>query len=490
MKVLMVMQHINFFRNLDTVLRELDARGHEVVMLHGTRLDNAKRKAKFERRKEKMVFMGRGIEVAQSEVPSITVGYRPEPVESWHKKLQVGRQVINRSIYFRKGHPSPDRVTEGLDKQLSPRAQRRMESRLGRALLAPRSALAVWRWIERVSPPSPTVVAVLEDVRPDVVLVSPTIWPKSPVEADYVRAARSLGIPTVGYVNSWDNLTSKGTVQVVPDVFIVWNEALAEEAIRIHSIPRRVIRVTGAPHLDRFFELRPSLSHADVCRQMGCPDDRPYVVYLCSSRTLISTEVDIATALADAIADQFPAQPPTLVVRPHPTNPDPWEEYAHPGVVVYPKHGDQADCPQAWQDYYNQLSTAICVFGLNTTAFLESVVANRPCLTIVSDEFYPVQGKTGHFRHLLAADFLEISGDVREVAARVARILGGADEKAAGRRFFTEWFLRPRGVSTPAAIGVADIIESMVDSAVSAARSPADHHAVSDLVLTADDERR
>ena len=37
MKVLMVFPHVNFFRSLSPVARELDARGHEVVVLHGSR---------------------------------------------------------------------------------------------------------------------------------------------------------------------------------------------------------------------------------------------------------------------------------------------------------------------------------------------------------------------------------------------------------------------------------------------------------------------
>jgi hypothetical protein len=74
------------------------------------------------------------------------------------------------------------------------------------------------------SPASPTIVSLLKETDPDVMLVSPTIWPKDPVEADYLHAGRALGIPTIGYVNSWDNLTSKGTVHVLPDVYIVWNE--------------------------------------------------------------------------------------------------------------------------------------------------------------------------------------------------------------------------------------------------------------------------
>jgi hypothetical protein len=56
------------------------------------------------------------------------------------------------------------------------------------------------------------------------------------------------------------------------------------------------------------------------------------------------------------------------------------------------------------------------VFGLNTTAFLEAVVANRPCLTIVSEKYWPAQGRTGHFRHLLKGEFLEVCRDMDDVA--------------------------------------------------------------------------
>ena len=308
------------------------------------------------------------------------------------------------------------------------------------------------------------------------------------MEADYIRAARSLRIPTIGYLNSWDNLTSKGTIHVLPDVYVVWNEALAEEAVQIHDVPRKLIRITGAAHLDRFFELEPTASRNEISRRMGGAPDRPYVVYLCSSRTLIPSEVHVATALAEALARRFPDRAPTLMVRPHPTNPSPWEGYDQPGVAVYPKRGDQADSPESWQEYYDQLSGATCVFGLNTTAFLESVVADRPCLTIVADEFYASQGKTGHFRHLLRADFLEVSRDLDEVADRVARILDGADEKAAGRRFFTEWFLRPCGIDRPATLEVVDAIESTARLRGLVAR-PEQSDAVPELVPAAEERR-
>ncbi len=457
--VLMVVQHVNFFRNLDTVLRELAGRGHRITFLHGTRLEDARLETQLERKRKRMVFMGRGLQVVESEIAGVTSGYRPEPVERWQRLLGLGRQVVNRAIYWREGHPSPERVTSGLERDIPPGVLARMQSPRWRAFLATPRALRFWRWIEAAGPSSETIAAVLREARPDVVLVAPTIWPKSPIEADYLHAAHQLGIPTIGYVNSWDNMTSKGTVHVVPDVYVVWNEPLAQECVDLHDLPAGAVRITGAPHVDRFFTMQPTVGAAAMRRDMGCADDRPYVVFLCSSRTLMASEVDLVTRMAEAFARRFPGGAPMIVVRPHPTNPEPWADYVHPGVTLYPRQGDQADSPESWQDYFNQLAHALAVFGLNTTAFLEAVVVDRPCLTIVAEEFFGAQGRTGHFRHLLKGDFMDVSRDVDEVAARVADLLDGVDAKAHGRREFTRWFLRPCGLDLPASVVVADVIE-------------------------------
>jgi hypothetical protein len=461
MKVLVAMQHANFFRNLEPVVRELHARGHEAIALHSDHPSGPKASATARRKKPKMAFMGRGIELADAELPSLTTGYRPEPSERLQRWLRAGRRFVNRGLYLQKQHPAPERVVDALDKQLPPLAKKLVRSLPVRTVLGRPSTLRAWRRLEGRSRPSRSVTALLRELEPDVVLVSPSVWPKRPVETDYIHAARRLGIPTIGYVNSWDNLTSKGTVHVLPDIFIVWNEAMATEAEQIHHIPRELIRVTGAPHLDHIFELEPSMPRAEIVRELGCPDDGPYIVYLCSSRTLIADETHIVTALADALARQLGDAAPTIVVRPHPVNPDPWDGYDHPGAVVYPRRGDQADTRDSWQDYFNQLSAARAFVGLNTTAFLEAAAADRPCLTIVSDEFFAQQGRTGHFRHLLDADFLEVSADVEGLAARVGRVLEGADDKAEGRGRFVESFLRPMGLERSASSVVADTIEDL-----------------------------
>jgi hypothetical protein len=97
---------------------------------------------------------------------------------------------------------------------------------------------------------------------------------------------------------------------------------------------------------------------------------------------------------------------------------------------------------------------------LNTPAFLDAVIANRPSLMIVSDRYWPAQGRTGQFRHLLKGGFLEICRDAGDVARRVRRVVNGIDERAAGRAEFMRWFIRPCGVDVPASEIVASVIET------------------------------
>jgi hypothetical protein len=447
MKVLLVGQHAGVFRDLDSVVRELCRRGHQVVLLHGTPLDH----------------------LQVRDITGVTTRERPEPSEAWPRRLRVGRQVINRGIYLRKGHPSPERVVASIENHLPDDVRAKVQTPLWRSAIGTRAALRVWRWIEAASPASPTVVSLLKQIDPDVMLVSPTIWPKDPVEADYLHAGRTLGIPTIGDPTCWDDLTSNGTVHVLPDVYLAWNEAIAQEAVEIHDIPASSIRITGAPHLDTFFSLRPRMTRAEVCARLGHPD-APYIVFLGSPRTLWDDESFMVKAIADALARAFGAGAPALVVRPHPTNLAPFNAFAHHGVVIDRNVGDPADSPVLAHEYFDLLAHATCVFGVNTPAFLEAVVADRPCLTIVSETYWPAQGRTGHFRHLLKGAFLDVCRDMGDVAACVRRIVDGADDRASDRRAFTRWFIRPCGLD----IAASDVVASVIETAArpNAGRAP------------------
>ena len=121
MKVLMIAQHVNFFRNLEPVIRELCHRGHDVVFLHGVDLDDPRAAKKMARKISRgKLVLTRGLATAEADVRGVTSGYRPKASEASCRALRYGRQVMNRATYMRPGHPSPTRVVDSLERDMPP----------------------------------------------------------------------------------------------------------------------------------------------------------------------------------------------------------------------------------------------------------------------------------------------------------------------------------------------------------------------------------
>lgn len=97
-------------------------------------------------------------------------------------------------------------------------------------------------------PPRRTAEALVERIAPDVLFFPTLVHDGSELEIQ--KAARRRGIPTVGFVASWDTLTSKGFFIVPPDYLLVWGEESARHAVEYHGFSDQQVFVTGAPHLD------------------------------------------------------------------------------------------------------------------------------------------------------------------------------------------------------------------------------------------------
>ena len=92
-----------------------------------------------------------------------------------------------------------------------------------------------------------------------------------------MHEARQRGIATVGMVRSWDNLTCKGLVRVVPDTLVVNNAIVAEEAEELNSIPSERIKLIGIPHYDRYSE--PAHDRSTFAKAIGMKPDQRFILY-------------------------------------------------------------------------------------------------------------------------------------------------------------------------------------------------------------------
>ena len=327
--------------------------------------------------------------------------------------------------------------------------------RIGRRLVA---------WLERAIPPAESVERLLRDRHPDLLLLTPLLYFGSH-QVDYVRAARARGIRTVLGVGSWDHLTTKGLIHEVPDHVMVWNEMQRREAAELHGVdPSRVI-VTGAQAYDDWFVQQPSVSRAEFCRNAGLPDDRPFILYLCSSPFITPFEVGFVRRwIAGVRASADPAlRGGGILIRPHPQNADQWREFdpsAFEGVTVWPAAGANPVDQQARSAYFDSMFYSTAVAGVNTSALIESGIVGRPVFTVIADEFAGQQEGTLHFQHLknVNGGLLHVGPTLGEHLDQLACAFRGEHDAAKGRAF-VEAFVRPHGLDVPAAERVVTAIE-------------------------------
>jgi len=262
----------------------------------------------------------------------------------------------------------------------------------------------IYQWllkIERHVPPDSEIVQELLERKPDVVVVSPMNH-RYCEEVEYVKAAKALGIPTAVVAQTWDNLTTKGLFHVIPDKVFVWNEAHKKEAVEIHRVPIDRICITGSPFFDKWFE------EQDIAKPVV---DKPYILYLGSSRNIIQDETDLV------IETQKKYGMP-LVVRAHPANTRNLKNLRNDNIFVMPTRLPESKREQS--ELYGVIHHCKFAVGINTSAMIDVIIQDKPCIAVEWKD--AKQGQTIHFKHLLPA--LGVDGDRKKFVREFIRPYG------------------------------------------------------------------
>ena len=328
--------------------------------------------------------------------------------------------------------------------------------------------------LETLIPPDPRFAQFLTEQKPDVLLITPLVS-FGGLHSDFVKAARSLGIPSACLVFSWDNLTNKGVMHERPDRTFVWNEIQRQEATDLHGLDASTVVATGAPRFDSFFRQTASTTREAFCAELGLDPGRRLIVYLGSSPIVSSREPAFVTSWMEAIRGSTNPvlRDAQIVIRPHPRVKTIWQDYPafakkgpadarYPGVTVTNPKSVNGDV-----GLFDTLFHADAVVGLNTTAELEAGIVGKPVYTIRVSEFATGQTGSHHFHYLLRehGGFVECADTLEQHLAHLAAGLSGSFDRH-DLRSFIERFVRPHGLDTPVAPLMAEAIEEWAQQAV------------------------
>lgn len=223
------------------------------------------------------------------------------------------------------------------------------------------------------------------------------------IEAPPMRVARSLGIATACWINSWDNPTSKGALPITYDAYFLWSSRMREDLNRYYPETRdRPCTAVGVPHFDRYADVTGDRVTGEgdrqaYCRRVGLDPARPILLYAACTPFLAPDEHLVVERLADDIdRGRLPGRP-QLVVRLHPA--DPGARFAAlskrvdvtvdvPGAARDGRPAgidgflpDDADSRHAIESVVH----ADAVINIASTISLEAVLADRPTINVAYD---------------------------------------------------------------------------------------------------------
>ena len=461
MKILFSMRHFGLVRNFESALCCLAERGHEV---HVVAEDGKGGDRDFLRQ-------------LTNRCRSLTFVDARRESSVWRELAQRMRAGLDYLHYLHPLYRDAPRLRRRVEERAPAFVARLSRLPALRSRLGLRAFTAMLSGAERAIPSNPGVERLIDETQPDVLVMAPP-WFASP-QVDYIRSAKARGIKTVLCVGAWDSLTTKGSIYEVPDLVTVWNQAQKDEAILMHGARPERVAVTGAHTYDHWFDWRAS-PREEFCTRVGLPADKPFLLYVCSSRFVAPEEVTWVRTWIDQVRASIHAhlRDAGILIRPHPENAQSWGAVTLSrldDVVVWPREGSTPLTHGAKVDYYDSLYHSAAVIGLNTSAFIEAAIVGRPVCVRLVPEFADVQEGTLHFQHLVNAigGVLQVANDVVTHLEQLASACSELGRRTSRDDTFVEAFVRPHGCDSPSAPRVIEAIEHVAQNTRSrAAKTP------------------
>ena len=288
-------------------------------------------------------------------------------------------------------------------------------------------------------------------INPAAVIVAYRGQPPGSADADYLKAAKKLGIPTIIPVASWDALTTKGKIHSQPVLLLVWNEKQKKDAMKHHGISPAAIKIVGAFQFDDWSEKQLPIVHRGESEHKA--------IFYIASGALSGDSGRVPDALRRAMdADPFLKQCP-LIVRPPLYNARAFQT-SEKNIILIPPSYERMSGNESVELFLRAISLSFVAVGIHTTGLIDAMFKGLPVIIYAPPEFRAAQD-VPHFRELLENDAAERAESPQEFVRIAAALTVGNDRKREQRERFIQTLRPPASYRTAAAAAV-DYIEKAI----------------------------
>ena len=176
----------------------------------------------------------------------------------------------------------------------------------------------VIRWFDGFVGIDPQVAELLDRYKPDIVLAPDIVFP---LDRIFLRAAKRKGYFVIGLTRSWDNLTSKGVIQILPDTLILHTSRMKKQAIELVGMDADKTVVSGPPDYDKYFKPI-TATKEEFCKKLGIPIDRRLVLFAPFYDDYTGSAIIMMNALTRAISDKKLPNNVHFLMRYRPATPE------------------------------------------------------------------------------------------------------------------------------------------------------------------------
>ncbi|MEK7502870.1 MAG: CDP-glycerol glycerophosphotransferase family protein [Patescibacteria group bacterium] len=283
--------------------------------------------------------------------------------------------------------------------------------------------------------------------KPDLVFLGNLF---DPMEIAILRGAKKRNVKTIGFVNSWDKITSKGHVRILPSKLIVTNEIVRGEAEKYLGINEKDIFVSGVPQYDHYLN-KPVSPREEFFKSIGADPKKELLVFAPLGSAWSDSDWDTIDLLWDLVQKRTFKKGLELLVR-FPPN-----DFAHeenikkrpylrcdvPGTRFSTSLGMDWDMSSAEMDHLrNTLRHCSLLIGYSSSIGIDAAVFGKPIINVgfTVREVKPgkkdpvVRYETAHYRKALASGGIRLVKSKSELAEWINKYLQNPEIDSEGRK--------------------------------------------------------
>jgi len=289
-----------------------------------------------------------------------------------------------------------------------------------------------------------------ERYKPDLVFLANIFFEP---EVHFLRAAKHHDVKVIGFINSWDKVTARCVLRLLPDKLVVFNDIVKGEVIHYNGVKEEDIFVGGIPQYDIYF--RPEvLARETFCQRFGLDPRKKIIVYAPHGSSYSDSDWDMIDLLYSLNKEGSFGEDVEILVRFHPYDvideaelkKRPHLKYDYSGVrfsskIAYYQRGDDWDMDTSelahLRDILYHMSLLICYAS---SLSIDAAIFGRPVININFElkpeslfSYFRQYSEIAHYKKVLDTDGVRLVASPEELVSAVRRYLENPSLDKEGR---------------------------------------------------------